>query len=431
MAWANVQQWLDESDLPFKWSIYASAAEDMLFPDVYSHFFDYLYRAARRCIVFKNLPDTFYEPFFAMTLFINGKIAVFRRNSGELVALNCAEASNPDLYYVPSKVIVVNPRFKGESYNLTPGEDCEVIYCTSQDMYRFGVSTGGLYSLISITARLLADNFISLNCAQRNTRLTTALAADDELTQVSIEYVLREMYNGRPYKVVQKTLIDKLENIPLQQTGSNQNLIQLLETHKYIISEFYAAIGIDEAQQMKRERLVTAEVEQGAELPIFNINDIYETIKDGVERVNAMFGTEISVEINPLILQALADGTDAETDPDDMTQEVTSTSPGIVMQSEPDPTADDTTPDEAAEPEGTAGSGSSDPEPEPEEDAPEDGSGDAAIVDNAVEIIEAAADIIEQVAGGDNDDSEDPAEDPAEESGDQSEAGEIRGDRDD
>lgn len=430
MAWANVQQWLDESDLPFKWSVYASAAEDMLFPDVYSHFFDYLYRAARRCIVFKNLPDTFYEPFFAMTLFINGKIAVFRRNSGELVALNCAEASQPDLYYVPSKVLVVNPRFKGESYNLTPGEDCEVIYCTSQDMYRFGVSTGGLYSLISITARLLADNFISLNCAQRNTRLTTALAADDELTQVSIEYVLREMYNGRPYKVVQKTLIDKLENIPLQQTGSNQNLIQLLETHKYIISEFYAAIGIDEAQQMKRERLVTAEVEQGAELPIFNIFDIYESIKDGVERVNEMFGTEISVEINPLILQALADGTDAE-DPDDMTQEVTSTSPGIVMQSEPDPTADDTTPDEAAEPEGTAGSGSSDPEPEPEEDAPEDGSGDAAIVDNAVEIIEAAADIIEKVAGGDNDDSEDPAEDPAEESGDQSEAGEIRGDRDD
>lgn len=430
MAWANVQQWLDESDLPFKWSIYASAAEDMLFPDVYSHFFDYLYRAARRCIVFKNLPDTFYEPFFAMTLFINGKIAVFRRSSGELVALNCAEASQPDLYYVPSKVLVVNPRFKGESYNLTPGEDCEVIFCTSQDMYRFGVSTGGLYSLISITARLLADNFISLNCAQRNTRLTTALAAEDELTQVSIEYVLREMYNGRPYKVVQKTLIDKLENIPLQQTGSNQNLIQLLETHKYILSEFYAAIGIDEPQQMKRERLVTAEVEQGAELPMFNIFDIYETIKEGVERVNAMFGTQISVEINPLILQALADGTDAE-DPDDMTQEVTNTSPGIVMQSEPDPTADDTTPDEAAEPEGTAGSGSSDPEPEPEEDAPEDGSGDAAIVDNAVEIIEAAADIIEQVAGGDNDDSEDPAEDPAEESGDQSEAGEIRGDRDD
>ena len=421
MAWANAQQWLDESDLPFKWSIYASAAEDMLFPDVYSHFFDYLYRAARSCIVFGNLPDTFYEPFFAMTLFINGKIAVFRRDNGELVALNCAQASEPDIYYVPSKVLVVNPRFKGESYNLTPGEDCEVIYCTSQDMYRFGVSTGGLYSLISITARLLADNYISLNCAQRNTRLTTALAADDELTQVSIEYVLREMYAGRPYKVVQKTLVDKLENIPLQQTGTNQNLIQLLETHKYILSEFFASIGIDEPQQMKRERLVTAEVEQGAELPMFNIYDIFESIKDGVDRVNEMFDTDITVQINPLIVKALEDGTDAE-DPDEMTQEVQDT-PGIVMQDEPDPSADDTLSDvEEEEPEGTAGSDASTPEPEPEpEAAPEDGSGDAAIVDNAVEIIEAAADIIEQVAGGDGD-AEDSA---ADQSGDQSEAGEM------
>jgi len=427
MAWENAQQWLDESDLPFKWSIYASAAEDMLFPDVYSHFFDYLYRAARRCIVFGNLPDTFFEPFFAMTLFINGKIAVFRRNNGELVALNCAEASKPDLYYVPSKVLVVNPRFRGESYNLTPGKDCEVIYCTSQDMYRFGVSTGGLYSLISITARLLADNYISLNCAQRNTRLTTALAADDELTQVSIEYVLREMYAGRPYKVVQKTLVDKLENIPLQQTGTNQNLIQLLETHKYILSEFLAAIGIDEAQQMKRERLVTAEVEQGAELPMFNLYDIYKSIKDGVDRVNAMFGTKITVQINPLIVQALEDGTDAE-DPDDMTQEVQDT-PGIVMQDEPDPSADDTSSDvEEEEPEGTAGSDASTPEPEPEQEAaPEDGSGDAAIVDNAVEIIGAAADIIDQVAGGDGD-AEDSA---ADQSGDQSEAGEMGRNSDD
>ena len=117
---------------------------------------------------------------------------------------------------------------------------------------------------------------------------------------------------------------------------------------------------------MKRERLVTAEVEQGAELPMFNIYDIYESIKEGVDRVNAMFGTEITVQINPLIVQALEDDTDAE-DPDDLTQEVTSTSPGIVMQNEPDPSAADIYPDvEDEEPEGTAGSETSEPEPEPE-----------------------------------------------------------------
>lgn len=417
MAWKEVQRWLQDAALPFKYSIYSPAEEDLLFPEAYAHFFDYLYRAARSCIVIKNLPDTFFEPFFYQTLFLTGKICVFRRNNGELVALNCAQASEPDLYYVPKKILVFNPQFKGESYNLTPGNDCEVIYCTSQDMYRYGIETGGLYSLLSITARLMADNIISLNSAQRNTRLTIALAADDENTKNSIELVLREMYAGRPYKVVQKTLLDKLENIPLQQTGTNQNLIQLLETHKYILSEFYAAIGIDEAQQMKRERLVTAEVEQGAELPIFNIQDIFHSISEGVDRVNAMFDTEITVEINPLILQAFEDGTDAE-DPDPTKSDQEEELPYMVIQ--PDPPAEDTTPEDAEEPEGTAGSDAAEPAEEETEEDPQEAE-PAGIIENAVDIIEAAAEIIDQAAGGDED---------VRESGDQSEAGEDREDRD-
>lgn len=421
MGWRqDVKRWLEDAALPFRYSIYAPADEDLLFPDAYTHFFDYLFRAARSCIVIDNLPETFYKPFFMQTLLLTGKICVFRRTNGELVALNCAQASEPDLYYVPKKILVVNPQFKGESYNLTPGEDCEVIYCTSQDMYRYGIETGGLYSLLSITARLMADNVVSLNVAQRNTRLTNALAADDEITKQSIETVLREMYSGRPYKVVQKTLIDKLDNIPLQQTGTNQNLIQLLETHKYILSEFYAAIGIDEPQQMKRERLVTAEVEQGAELPLFNIFDIYASISDGIDRVNKMFGTEITVSINPLIMAAFEDSSEAEEDPDPTNKSEEGDLPEMVIQ--PDPSAAQQPPDIAAdqeeEPEGTAGSSGSETEDqEPEDDQPAEE--DAGIVGAAVEIIEAAAEIIDQVAGGDED---------GQESGDQSEAGEARED---
>ena len=422
MGWRqDVKRWLEDAALPFRYSIYAPADEDLLFPDAYTHFFDYLFRAASSCIVIDNLPETFYKPFFMQTLLLTGKICVFRRTNSELVALNCAQASEPDLYYVPKKILVVNPQFKGESYNLSPGVDCEVIYCTSQDMYRYGIETGGLYSLLSITARLMADNVVSLNVAQRNTRLTNALAADDEITKQSIETVLREMYSGRPYKVVQKTLIDKLENIPLQQTGTNQNLIQLLETHKYILSEFYAAIGLDEPQQMKRERLVTAEVEQGAELPLFNIYDIYASISEGIDRVNKMFETEITVSINPLIMAAFEDSSEADEDPDPTNNSEEGDLPEMVIQ--PDPSAAQQPPDIAAdqeeEPEGTAGSSGSeteDQDPEDEQPAEED----AGIVVAAVEIIQTAAEIIDQVSGGD--------EDVRQESGDQSEAGEARED---
>jgi Phage Connector (GP10). len=344
-----------------------------------------------------------YHPFFTATLFINGKICCFRRKSGELVALNCAQASEPDLYYVPSKVLIVNPRFKGESYNLTPGEDCEVIYCTSQDMYRYGVTTGGLYSLLDMTARLLTDNILSLNICQKNTRLTSALAADDENTKDSLELVLKEMYAGRPYKIVQKTLLDKLEQLPLQQDGSAQSMLQLLEAHKYILSEFYAAIGIDEPQQMKKERLVTAEVEQGAELPMFNIYDIFTSISEGVERVNKMFGTEIKVRINPLLVQAL-EGTEAEDAAENLDTEEGLPDQDMVMQP-PEESADDTAPELEAErepetEEETAAEGT--PAAEPSEPEPE------TITDAALDIIEQAVEIIEleQEGGAENEPNE-------------------------
>lgn len=409
-----VKNWLDQADLPFRYALCA-ADPDLTFECLYPHFFDYLLRAARSAILIEDLPETMYHPFFTATLFVNGKICCFRRKSGELVALNCAQASEPDLYYVPSKVLIVNPRFKGESYNLTPGEDCEVIYCTSQDMYRYGVTTGGLYSLLDMTARLLTDNVLSLNICQKNTRLTSALAADDENTKDSLELVLKEMYAGRPYKIVQKTLLDKLEQLPLQQDGSAQSMLQLLEAHKYILSEFYAAIGIDEPQQMKKERLVTAEVEQGAELPMFNIYDIFTSISDGVERVNQMFGTEIKVRINPLLVQAL-EGTEAEDAAENLDTEEGLPDQDMVMQP-PEESADDTAPEPEAErepetEEETAAEGT--PAAEPSEPEPE------TITDAALDIIEQAVEIIEleQEGGAENEPIE--TED----------TGALRGDRD-
>lgn len=407
MSWNGVQKWLDNADLPFK-HVFRSASDELNFSEVYPHFFDYIFRLCRNFVIIDDVPDSVYYPFAIATLIINGKLCFFKRDSedgGELAALNCAQAAQPDLYYVPEDVLVVNPRLK-KSYNLKNGEECEVVYCTSQDMYRYGVQTGGLYSLIDITARLLTDNLISINCAQRNMRCTTGFAADDEITVQSIEAVLKAMYNGAPYKVVQKTLVDKIEQLPLEPNGAQQTLLQLLEAHKYILSDFLAKIGVDEPQQMKRERLVTAEVEQGAELPFINIYDIVESITEGIERVNKHFGTKMSVRVNPYIMQALegAEENQAETEPD------AANDAGEPIQPEAGSVEDIVLPpSEEADAAGiTAPADSSETEPE-------------TITEAAAEIIEAAAEIIKIEEGG---------ADNAGESDDSREAGEARGSSD-
>ena len=355
---------------------------------LYQHFFNHLFNVCLHILEIDNVPKTINYQFMKMCVILLGRSCFFDKFENKLIAMNAAPAGKPDLCYIPDKVIITNPRFN-RSYTLTPGTDCEVVYCTSIDPYYWGRGSGGLYSLISTTASLMADNYLSLNIAQKNLRLTNAFAADDEATKESLEEAMKVAYEGRPFLVVQKSLIDKLETLPMAADGSNQVLIQMLDVHKYILSEFYAAIGLQEAQQMKRERLITAEVEDGAELPLFNIQDMIDTITNGIERVNAMFGTEMKVRVNPLILRNLyGSEEDPEAEPAEEDPEAEPDEEDLEAEpAEEDPEAEPAEEDPEAEP------AEEDPEVEPAETL-EDAA--AEVIDAAADLIDAAAELIKQ-----------------------------------
>ena len=382
------EEWAANS-LPFDKAL---STIDLDYGFLYQHFFAQLFRTALHIVEIRGAPESINYDFMMMCIILLGRVAYFKPDQ-DLVALNAAPAGKPDLYYIPDRILVTNPRFN-RSYNLSPGADCEIVYCTSMDPYYWGRGSGGMYSLISTTASLLADNFLSLNSAQKNLRLTTGFACDDQNTYESLKAAMQEAYDGKPFFIVQKSLVDQIEKLPVYADSSNQSLIQLLDVHKYILSEYYAAIGLQESQQMKKERLITAEVEDGAELPLFNIQDMIDSITAGIERVNSMFDTKMQVIVNPLILRNLYG---------DQSEEHDGAAPELEeepVEDQPETSADDQS-EEQTEP----------AEEEPaEEPAPEDA---AEVVADAAELIEDAAEIIEQAAdligGGDEDaGSEDP-----------------------
>ena len=276
------------------------------FSSLYRFYFDFILRLLYRVILFDNVPDTINETFMKLILYTQGKICFLRGDligEGEqLLALNCARANIPDVYYIPSNVLVVNPRLR-KSYNLKRGEECELVYLSEADQYNLTDINGGLYALIERTATMLADNDISINISQKNTRLVNLVSGDTQNTVDSIKAVIASMYEGDPTIVVKSSLIDKLQGIPILQNQSNNNLVELIQTQQYILSHFYEQIGITTHDQMKRERLVTAEINDNLDLALFNIDDILISLQEGLQRVNDMFGTDISARLNPIIIQ--------------------------------------------------------------------------------------------------------------------------------
>ena len=399
--------WYGNEMFPFRFS---QCMPDLGKDTVYIHYFRQLLKDALQIFDIKNLPETFNRRFFKLVLLLKGRIAIFREKSGTLRALNMSTASRPDIYYVPEKVLIVNPTFKGVSYNLKLGEECAVIYCTSMDQYTYGLEQGGLYSLLSITSTLLADNTISINTAQKNLRLHKLLGADDDNTKLSIEAAFDRMYYGRPFQVVQKSLLDQLADVPMQENGSQQIIAQLLQANQYIKAQFYEQIGFITHDQIKKERLISSELTEGAEMAVFNIQDMIENIKAGLKEANNLFGLNMELVINPLIMRTL------EPDPADPEEKADDQS-GAAAELDPEDQSE-----AAADPEEEE-AGDGEPESEDQSEAAADpeeeeaGDGEPEAEDQS----EAAAEPEEEEAGDGEPEAEDQSEaaaEPAEEAAD-------------
>lgn len=300
--------WMEHNYPPYM----IRSPETMSVDSLYDMYFNDLLSCCLQVLIFDGLPESIDQTWFKMCLLTAGRVAFFRdtRGDGELRALDFAIAGEPDIYYMPKEVLIVNPAFKGYSYTLPIHSDqVAVVYCRECDRYQYARNVGGMYPLISSTAQLLADNTASINVATKNMRLTNLIAAEDTNTLSSIKIAIQKMYDGYPTICAQRTLIEKLEPIPLTDHTNTQQLIQLLQVRQYIYAHFYEMIGLKTHDQMKKERLITAELDEGAELALFNVADMLESVTRGIEEVNRDFGTEITVRLHPLI-EATVDGSD-------------------------------------------------------------------------------------------------------------------------
>ena len=110
--------------------------------------------------------------------------------------------------------------------------------------------------------------------------------------------VLREVYNGKPYKILEQDIAEKINANPVASAGQNNTIMSLIEAHQYILAQFFQEIGVSANYNMKRERLNTAEVEMNNGALDINIFNMLKNRQEAVALINEKFGTEISVDLN-------------------------------------------------------------------------------------------------------------------------------------
>lgn len=271
----------------------------------FNYYFKTLTNKISSMIEFKNLPEKVNEEFLKEHLILCGKICFTEFNS-HIYALDGNVGGEPNCYYEPQDFIIANPilgskivkiRHKDGGDNVD-GLEGILVGLTSIDKELPG-ERGGLFNLIYQTAGLLADNIVSLNCAQINSRVQVAFIADEEALANTGEKILKDMYNGKPYKILTQDILNKLTVSPIAASGTNTTIMSLIEAQANIWQNFYNQLGLSYNGNLKRERINTAESELMTGSLNLNLETIINNLKRDIEKVNELFGTSIEVDINP------------------------------------------------------------------------------------------------------------------------------------
>lgn len=271
-------------------------------------YFDLLVNKVSRMFVWENLPETVNERYLEQQLLLIGKIA-FTKVEDKYYVVRGNWGGEPNCYYQPTIWTMSNPILGSKQLKIrqldgsndVEGLDAILIGNSDVDLLRENCMQGGLYGLIYQTAGLLADNISSLNVSQINGRVSVLYTADSEAEAYTGEEVLKDIYEGKPYKILSQNILEKIGVNPIAAQGQSNTLMSLIEAHQYILAQFFNEIGIGGNWNMKRERINTAETELMTDSLDINIQSMLKCREEAVKKINELFGLNISVKLNEAV----------------------------------------------------------------------------------------------------------------------------------
>lgn len=235
---------------------------------------------------YEGLPDSIPQKELERLLQTMGN-AFVTSVDGVLYALSGGKGGEPDVYGRATLYTVANPALKlNKTYDIQ--KDGVLIENDSN-----GES---LLPLIGRYAVLHTDGLISLNTASILTRITMLISASDAKTKQSADEFLCKIQDGE-FSIIGENAFFKGVNMQTAPTTNSVYITQLIELIQYYKASMYNELGLNANYNMKRERLNLGEVSMNVDVLLPYVDNMLKERQNAVEKINAMFDTEISVKL--------------------------------------------------------------------------------------------------------------------------------------
>lgn len=274
--------------------------ESALLNDVtYLQYYERLAELAITMFDWQNLPSTVDPRYLELHLFQTGCVVYFNDDVIGNLCLDCLPNGNFDVYGNP---ISRRAYSSYNNYQRRLKESDSVIIWNNY------LRTNSVSAIQMFSRRLyILDRIIDVNV---NAQKTPTLIQGTDKQRQTLVNLYKEFDGNSPFIFGDKNL--DLNALKSLNTGAPYVADKLYQLKVQIWNEALTYLGISNINIQKKERLITDEVTRNQGGTIASRYSRLQARRDAVEKINAMFGTNISVSYRE-DLQEIGDGSGQNT----------------------------------------------------------------------------------------------------------------------
>lgn len=152
----------------------------------------------------------------------------------------------------------------------------------------------GLMEILKKYAFLINESSTTLYLSNLWKRTEKVFTANDDGAAESVKNYLEKVKNGELGIITTPLLFESINVKVPQSIGTS--LHDLIEYDNYIKSEFYNEIGLYHYNNMKKERLITSEVEIGKNSVYPLVDNMLNSRRKGLKELNEKYNLNVEVE---------------------------------------------------------------------------------------------------------------------------------------
>jgi len=249
-----------------------------------SYISDYLLNNALSIFKYDGLPDNVKAVDLEKNLLRFGKI-LFTKWHDEFYIFSYSDTGKQNYLGEYDHYQVNNPYIQ-----------CNEVFSDDNAVRIFNTDTHEpLINLMGIYSELLTESYITLNMADINSRIPFFISARDNATKASAEIFVKQILDGKQGVIAEQPLFESLKINPLT---DHENISQIVELNKFFYSDYFQKIGLTNLYNNVHDRISATETEFTATSIYPYVDNMKRNRDIAVEKINAMFGLNVSVEFS-------------------------------------------------------------------------------------------------------------------------------------